>query len=156
MSNLLSEIEQAEAEVDALAARLASAFARIDAEAHRQRMLVVEELDRERADLHSRLHHLRALARIPEPHPRIGDVEPVVAPRRRTTEIVLRLLADEAEPVSAGDIDAAIIAGGWSKAASDKTKKRLKDLGLIDSDKRHYIITEKGRLEDAKGRRSSP
>ncbi|WAJ28475.1 hypothetical protein [Antarcticirhabdus aurantiaca] len=147
MSGLASEIEQAEAEVAELASRLANAFARIDADAHEKRLAVIQETDQEREALNSRLHHLRSALREAKPRTLVVAPKSKAKPSRSPSEIILALLAGATDPVPTSEIDAAVISGGWTKAASEKAKTRLRDQGLIHSEKRRYTITEKGKEE---------
>lgn len=60
------------------------------------------------------------------------------------TEFILDLL-ERSSPIAARDIDEAVIASGWSKAASDKARVGLKKDGFATAEKRMWSITDKGK-----------
>ena len=136
-------------------AALSGMISEINADAARTIAEVVRDAEAERDALLRRLVNIRVgrlmdvpafgTTKVPLGTPAVASVPPSTAERRSARSIALGLLAGALSPVSGNEIDAAIIREGWTKAASEKIKQKLRIAGLARSDKRHWTITEEGR-----------
>lgn len=146
MSAFVSEIAKVQSALDRLQDE--------EVEHFRQTRL---DFDRRREPLLLRLSKLRALNDDTLPEKSVPEAKSgsptrsgkATDDRKPTLAVILDLLAAAEEPVPSSAIDSAVIEAGWSKAASNKAKDRMRVSGLIAVDKRHYTITEAGREKHA-------
>ena len=154
MSHILdTAIQETRGRIAAIDASVVASIQSIQADAATKIATAVKEAAANRAGLAVQLLHLEAAYGCTSTLPQATVVEAASAaptPRPSARDVILSVLSADG-PLPAAKLDAAVIAAGWTKAASTKTRSILKHRGLATSDRRIWMITEAGR-EKIKGR----
>jgi len=148
---LAEEISEAEAKLGDVLRAAEERVRRIQDESASRILDVLKDATASMTALSVRLVHLRAArsdddGRAPPPSPKRAS-EPVPSspmPKLRSAQLILEALAAGGS-LHATNLDAIVIAGGWSKGAAEKARQLLKKRGDIAVESRNCALTDAGR-----------